>query len=188
MSKRFWQYVLLIGAIASLIVVVVVLLQVVLSPYVHGGPARVVHVNAGPYPLQVTFYASPANAGYALPFAIQSGTGEAHTLTYDVSAVPVKGTKGSIVHGNITANTITADGIPGYVNITVRGSWELRILVNGPEGQGQTTISFEAAAPPAIPTWFAWSIGMIPLCGLVVFLLRQWRYHQKQSVVAVREG
>jgi hypothetical protein len=188
MSKRLWQTVLLIGAIVSLIVVVVVLLQVILSPYVHGGPARVVHVNAGPYPIQVTFYDSPANAGYALPFAIQPDVGEAHVLTYDVSAVPANGTRGSVVHANVSANMITADGIPGYVNITVRGSWELRILVNGPKGQGQVTVPFEASAPPAIPGWFAWSIGFIPLCGLVIFLLAQWRRHQKQSVVVSQGG
>lgn len=180
MSKRVWQFALLAGAIVSLIVVVTTLLQVILSPYVHGGPARVVNVNAGPYPLKVTFYADPANAGYALPFAIQA-RGTHDTLTYDVSAIPQRGTIGSIVHGDVSTGTTTADGTPGNVNITVRGSWTLRVVVSGPAGQGQANIPFNASAPPAIPAWCAWLIGLIPLYGIITFLLAQRRYHLKTS-------
>ncbi len=177
MNKRIWQFALLIGAIVSLVVVIIVLLQVVLSPYIHGGPARIVNVNAGPYPLKMTFYANPANAGYALPFAIQSGVSN---LTYDVSARPGTNTIGSIVHGNVNTGTTTADGIPGNVNITVRGSWILSITVDGPSGQGVANIAFSAAAPPAIPAWFAWLIGFIPLYGIVAFLLVRKKHNQKK--------
>src|SRR5579885_2506743 len=55
----------------------------------HGStPARVVHVQAGPYPLTVNFYTYPAHASYALPFSIAPGQPVNGTLTYAVSSVP----------------------------------------------------------------------------------------------------
>jgi hypothetical protein len=184
MSKRSWQLALVIGAIVSLLIVIVVLLQVVLSPYVHGGPAKVVTVNAGPYPLRVTLYNDPANAGYALPFAIQAPATTQGKVTYDVSAIPAAGTGGSVVHGDMSANTTTADGTPGNVNVTVRGNWTLHILVNGPQGQGEANVAFAASAPPAIPVWFAWLIGFVPLYGILLFLFAQWRHNRQAHPTA----
>ena len=178
-NKSIWQFALLIGAIASLIIVMVVLLQVILSPYVHGGPARVVAVNAGPYPLKVTFYADPASAGYALPFAIQS---EIHgPLTYDISARPARGTVGSIVHGDINMKATNTEGMPGSVNITVRGNWILQIVVAGSAGEGQANIPFQAVAPPAIPSRVAMLIGLLPIYGIVLFLLVQSKRNVQRS-------
>jgi hypothetical protein len=178
-NRNIWQFALLIGAIASLIIVMVVLLQVVLSPYVHGGPARIVATNAGPYPLKVTFYADPASAGYALPFAIQSET--RGPLTYDISARPAKGTVGSIVHGDINTKTTSTEGMPGSVNITVRGNWILHIVVAGSAGEGQVNIPFRAVAPPAIPSWLAMLIGLLPVYGIVIFLLVQSKRNLQRS-------
>ncbi|GAC1355607.1 MAG: hypothetical protein NVSMB38_36110 [Ktedonobacteraceae bacterium] len=84
-------------------------------------------------------------------------------------------------HGNIDPNTRTADGSPGNVNITVRGNWILHIIVNGPNGQGEALVPFSASAPPAIPVWFAWLIGFIPLYGIILFLLTQWRSGQPRQ-------
>lgn len=180
MRKRLWQMALVVGAILSLVVVIVILLQVILSPYIHGGPAKVVSINAGPYPLNVTLYNDPANAGYSLPFAIRTTSGTSDRLVYDVSAVPAPGTIGSIVHASMNTGTMTAGGIPGNVSITVRGNWSLHIVVNGPNGQGEANVPFTATAPPAIPAWFAWLIGFIPLYGIVLFLLSQRRHNQNE--------
>src|SRR5690348_1805365 len=53
----------------------------------HGDvPARVIRVQAGPYPLTVSLYTYPAHASYALPFAIAPQHPISGALTYDVSS------------------------------------------------------------------------------------------------------
>ena len=48
-------------------------------------PARVAPVQAGPYPLTVSLYTDPANAGYALPFAIAPQQQQCGVLTFDLT-------------------------------------------------------------------------------------------------------
>jgi hypothetical protein len=51
-------------------------------------PARVVSAQAGPYPLTISLYKDPADAGYAMPFAIAPSQSVPGRLTYTVSSIP----------------------------------------------------------------------------------------------------
>ncbi|GCE07402.1 hypothetical protein [Dictyobacter aurantiacus] len=141
----------------------------------HGStPVKVVKVNAGPYPLTVNLYTYPAHASYALPFSIEPQRPINGTLTYDVSSVPMPGdVPATPVRAGLSSDSRVRNGIQGTAEITVQGLWELDITVNGPQGQGQASVPIEATAPPALPTWVGWLIGLIPLYGLTIFLLMQ---------------
>lgn len=166
-ARRIAQLAMAAVAIVALVVVGVTLAQIAFAPTLHGGPARVVPLTAGAYHVNLTLYAYPANAGYALPFALAPAAGTSGSLTYQVTATPGPGVKASVVQGVI--NSATATGTTGSVYITVRGPWTLTITVNGPSGAATVTTPIEATAPPQIPGWFAWLIGLVPLYGALAF-------------------
>ncbi len=180
MSKLAQRFLLAVGVLALVVLIVEISLSV--GATAHGNtPARVVRVNAGPYALVVSFYKYPANAGFALPFAVAPQTPLHGTLTYDVNSLPGEGVSATPVHASFSADSATANGIQGDAEITVRGPWTLHIDVNGPAGPATVDVPITATAPPAIPEWFGWLIGFIPLYGLLIFLFMQ-RSREKASL------
>ena len=141
----------------------------------HGStPARVVQVEAGPYPLTVSLYTYPAHASYALPFAIAPQQSLSGPLTYDVSSIPdPSDVPATPVRASLSPDANVRNGVQGDAEITVQGKWTLDIVVTGSAGQAEAFVPVTATAPPAIPTWLGWVIGCIPLYGLLVFLLLQ---------------
>jgi len=168
-ARRALQLGLAVVAIIALIVVGVTLAQIAFAPTLHGGPARIVPLVAGPYHVNLTLYADPANAGYALPFALAPAAGTPGPLTYQMTATPGPGVKASVTQATFTGSS--SAGTAGSVYITVRGQWTLQITVNGPAGAATVATPITATAPPTIPTWFAWLIGLIPLYGALAFFL-----------------
>ena len=141
----------------------------------HGStPARVVQVQAGPYPLTVSLYTYPAHASYALPFAIAPQQSIRGALTYNVTSIPdTSDVPATPVRASLSADPNVPNSVQGAAEITVQGKWALDIIVTGSAGQGEASVPITATAPPAIPTWLGWGIGGIPLYGLLVFLLMQ---------------
>jgi hypothetical protein len=141
-----------------------------LASTAHGStPAKVVHVQAGPYPLTVSLYKDPADAGYALPFAITS----TRPLTYNVKTLPDQGVSATAVRATISPDANNKNEVQGTAEITVRGGWHLHIVANGPQGSGVADVPITATAPSVIPSWLGWLIGAIPLIGLFAFLFMQ---------------
>ncbi len=175
------QYILLVVGVLALIGVLVDL-GVSIVATTHGNtPVRVVHVNAGPYPLTLNLYKDPADAGYALPFAITAQTQDA--LTYNVNSVPAKGMHATAVRAGLTPDG--HNGVNGAAEIPVQGDWTLHITVNGAAGPGAVDVPIAAVAPPAIPLWLGWLVGLIPIYGLFAFLLSQRK--RKQQVAETDE-
>lgn len=172
MSKLVQRLLLAVGVLAIVILLVEIGLSVAATA--HGRtPEHVVRVNAGSYPLVVSLYKYPANAGFALPFAVAPQAPIHGTLTYDVNSLPGDGVSATPVHASFSADSAVSNGIQGDAEITVRGPWILHINVNGPSGPASVDVPITATAPPAIPEWFGWLIGFIPLYGLLVFLFMQ---------------
>ena len=170
MSKLLQRVLLLVGVAALLVVLVE--LGFSIAATTHGdAPARVVHVNAGPYPLTVNLYKDPADAGYALPFSIASQQPIAGKLTYDVSSIPAYGMHATPVRAGLSPDA--GNGVQGTAEITVQGDWTLHITVNGPTGQAEADVPIVATAPPAIPVWLGWLIGLVPLYGVLALLFSQ---------------
>jgi len=64
MSKMLQRILLAVGVIAFLILLIEIGLSIA-ATFPGNTPARVAHVDAGPYPLTVNLYKDPANAGFA---------------------------------------------------------------------------------------------------------------------------
>ncbi len=178
MPKLLQRLLLLVGVVALLVVLIELGFSVAATT--HGStPVRVVHVNAGPYPLTVNLYKDPANAGYALPFSIAPQQGISGTLTYDVFSVPAHGIHATPVRAGLSSDANVHNGVQGTAEITVQGNWTLQITVAGPSGTSVANVPIVATAPPAIPLWLGWLIGLLPIYGLLAFLLTQ-RSKKKQ--------
>jgi len=140
---------------------------------VHGSqPARVVQVQAGPYPLRVSLYTDPAHAGFAVPFSI-APVGRSGGVAFAVTSRPGPGVDATPVTDGVGADPAVPGGVQGSAEVPVQGSWSLDVTVDGPSGPGEVTVPFQATAPPAIPDWLGWLIGFVPFYGLIGFLIVQ---------------
>ncbi|GCE15129.1 hypothetical protein [Tengunoibacter tsumagoiensis] len=165
--RMFLQVALLIVGIISLVVLLADMAVSLLAIFPTGTPAKIVQVEAGPYPLTIGFSKYPGNAGYTLPFSIAS----TRSLTYHAETIPGSGLAAQTVQASISPNT--GKQVQGDAEITVRGLWHLHIIVDGPQGRGSVEVPLSVTAPPAIPEWMGWVIGFIPIICLFIFLFMQ---------------
>ncbi len=175
------QYILLVVGLLALIGVLVDLGVSIAATQHSSTPVRVVRVNAGPYPLTLNLYKYPADAGYALPFSITPQTQD--KLTYNVNSVPEEGIHATPVRAGLTPDG--RNGVNGAAEIPVMGNWTLHITVTGLAGTGEVDVPILATAPPAIPLWLGWLVGLIPIYALFAFLLLQ--RGRKQQIVKTDE-
>jgi hypothetical protein len=178
--RKVIQLVLCLFAVTALIVTGVAFYQIVLASTIHGAPVRFINAEAGPYPFKLALYNDPINAGDAIPFAIAVAPGTQGSLTYQVTASPSPGVIGSLAQGDVNAQQSTSYGVPGSITLVTRGPWTLHIVINGPAGKGEAAIPLTAVAPPAIPAWLAWNIGLLPVYGLLLFWIVQTRRTPKK--------
>ena len=173
MSKMFLQRLFLILGVIGLGVVLVDLVISIAATFPGTTPARVDHVTAGPYHLAVSLYTNPANAGYALAFAVAPTQAVNGSLTYHTYSLPGKGVDATPIRATFHADPNVRNGIQGAAEITVKGPWTLQVTVNGAAGQGVANIPITAVALPPIPVWLGWTIGFVPFYVLCVFFVMQ---------------
>jgi hypothetical protein len=171
MSKMFLQRILLIIGVVGLAVVLIDLGISIAANFPGTTPARIDHVTAGPYHLAVSLYTNPANAGYALAFAVAPTQAVDGSLTYHTYSLPGKGVDATPIRATFHADPNVRNGIQGAAEITVKGPWTLQVTVNGAAGQGVANIPITATALPPIPVWLGWSIGFVPFYVLCVFFV-----------------
>jgi hypothetical protein len=167
--RKVAQVLLFLFALVSLLATGVAFYRIALASTIHGAPVRFVDTTAGAYSLKVAFYTDPINAGDAIPFAIAPVSSTQGSLSYTVTATPGPGVSGSLTQSDLGAPQGTPYGTPGSITFVTRGNWTMHIAVSGSSGQGQADIPITAVAPPTMPTWLAWNIGLLPLYGLLVF-------------------
>ena len=165
------QRILLVLGVVGLLVVLVDLGISIAATFPSATPAHVDHVTAGPYSLTVNLYTYPANAGYALAFAVSSTQATSESLTYSVYSIPGKGVDATPVRATFHSVSNVQNGIQGAAEITVRGPWMLQVTVDGTAGRGVANVPITAVTLPAIPIWLGWSIGFVPFYVLCVFFL-----------------
>lgn len=173
MITKPFQMLLLAFAVFALLAVGTDLTYSIVATTHGRTPARVVRVQAGPYPLVVSLYTDPARAGYAMPFAVAPAQPVDGTLSYQINSVPSRGdVSATEVRATISPDASMHNGIQGDAEITVQGRWTLQITVTGPAGTSQAAVPLIATAvAPAIPGWLAWLIGGVPFYALLVFLV-----------------
>jgi len=187
MAKPFQFLLLAVGVIILLVVGGEIIYSIAATT--HGStPERVMQVQAGPCPLTFSLYTYPAHSSYALPFAIAPLRSTSGTMSYTVTSIPdPSDVPATPVRASLSADPSVRNGVQGAAEITVQGTWALDIVVTGSAGQGEASVPIIATAPPAMPTWLGWTIGYIPLYGLLVFLLSQRGRKARQEQVAVVE-
>src|SRR5947209_19539571 len=179
MSKMVLQRMLLIIGVVGLAVVLVDLVISIAATFPGTTPARVDHVTAGPYHLAVSLYTNPANAGYALAFAVAPTQAVNGSLTYHTYSLPGKGVDATPIRATFHADPNVRNGIQGAAEITVKGPWTLQVTVNGAAEQGVANIPIKAGAIPPMPVWLGWTIGFVPFYVLCVFFVMQLSRNKK---------
>jgi hypothetical protein len=173
--RKTIQFALLLFALLALIATGVAFYRIVLASTVHGSPVRFIDARAGPYTIRLALYTNTIQAGDAIPFDIAVAPGTPGPLSYQVTATPDPGVPATLAQGDVDAQQHTAYGVPGSITLVTYGQWTLHIVISGPAGQGETNIPLTAVTLPAIPTWLAWNIGLLPVYGLLFFWLLQNR-------------
>ncbi len=181
MSKMVLQRILLVAGVIALVVVLIDGAISIAATVPGTTPVRIDHVTAGPYPLTVSLYTYPANAGYALPFKIAPTRPVSGSLSYHVESFPGQSVDANPVRATFSADPTVHNGVRGAAEITVKGPWTLQIQVDGPAGQGSANVPVVATALPPIPVWLGWLIGYIPLYVLSVFV---WMLMTRREDVA----
>ena len=179
MSKMVLQRLFLVLGVVGLVVVLVDLVISIAATFPGTTPARVDHVTAGPYHLAVSLYSNPANAGYAVAFAVAPRQAVDGSLTYQTSSLPGKGVDATPIRATFHADPNVRNGIQGAAEITVKGPWTLQVTVDGAAGQGVANIPITAVALPPIPVWLGWTIGFVPFYVLCVFFVMQLSRNKK---------
>jgi hypothetical protein len=181
MPKMMLQRILLLAGVIALIVVLIDGTYSIAATIPGKTPVRVDHVTAGPYHLAVSMYTYPANAGFALPFAIAPVQAIDGSLTFHIESLPAPGVDANPVRATFSADPKVRNGIQGAAEITVQGPWTLQIQVDGPAGQGVANVPVTATALPPIPTWLGWFLGFIPFYVLITFFLVKYFIKQRRA-------
>jgi hypothetical protein len=104
MSKMMLQRILLIAGVIALVIVLIDGGYSIAATIPGKTPARVDHVTAGPYHLVVSMYTYPANAGFALPFAITPEQAVKGPLTFHINSLPGPHVDANPVRATFSAN------------------------------------------------------------------------------------
>src|SRR5258708_6404595 len=181
MPKMMLQRILLIVGVIALVIVLIDGTYSIAATIPGKTPVRVDHVTAGPYHLAVSMYTYPANAGFALPFAIAPEQAIDGSVCFYIEALPAPGVDANPVRASFSADPKVRNGVQGAAEITVKGPWTLQIQVDGPAGQGVANVPVTATALPPIPTWLGWFLGFIPFDVLITFFLVKYFIKQKRA-------
>lgn len=57
----------------------------------------------------------------------------------------------------------------------ISGDWWIHVTLRGAQGTADFITNATVAAPPTMPIWLAWVIGLSPILGIIGFFLGQWR-------------
>lgn len=147
--------------------------------------ARVTHVNAGSYILDVEMSQDAPQADQPFDILIKSQSSDLH-LSGQVIEMPVSGTDAANVYVPLAYQAGHANVLKGELHLPVRGFWHLVLELDGPRGRGEATIPMVVSAPGAMPVWLAWSIGSLPALGLLWWILRQ-RAYQRTLLIQPKE-
>jgi len=192
LSSTLQKILLLLGVLALVFLFVEIGLAVAATQQ-GSKPARIDQVTAGPYHFTVGLYDDPARAGFALPFAIAPDGAVSGSWAYQVTSVPVGvalPNGQTLIDGKWAATPIrdivTSDphvpgGVQGAAEITVRGTWEVQVVVHGPLGQQMFAIAVTATTIPPVSPVLAWAFGFLPVGGILLFLFLRQRMTRVES-------
>lgn len=158
-----------------------VIILLLTGAFAHSGEAlRTTEARVGPYPIRIHYYSEP-RGGNTLDFSIEPLQDVPGDLSYDITAVPGTTTNATSVKATLEPSPDHPNGVDGSVFIPVSGLWLLDISIGGPYGATDGYAPILAGAPPAIPFWAGWIIGLLPLGSLVFFWSVRASQHMRDT-------
>jgi hypothetical protein len=148
-----------------------------------GEPLKSISVRIGPYPVTVHYYTEP-RGGQELLFAIEPEAGAIAPTDYRATAIPGTLVSAVPVKASLQPDPDHPNAVQGRVNIPVSGQWLLYVEVEGPFGSSFEDVPILAGAPPAIPEWLGWLIGLTPVWAILGVILWQARRPAPHPVTA----
>ncbi len=172
-----------------LALVVALLLATSLGASAHTtGPARTIPLTVGPYQFELNAYSWPPHTDQEVEISLAPSGADAlprSAYRLALTVVPGPGVDATALTVAVGPDPDDPRGFVARPRIPVAGRWTLRLAVAGPRGAASEEIPWDVAAPPAIPLWLGWLIGLSPLIGLAVFGVSEARWLRrvgKQSV------
>ncbi len=158
------------------------LLVVLAGPAAAYEPVRVVHaerVQVGPYAVTVGFSAWPLRAMQSLDF----------TFVPDGGIAGLSGTLELVAPGEAEGESEPLARHPRKLDVwgldifalDTEGEWTMRFVIDGPEGRGEGVLPLPVLEQPGPPLALSWSISVLPLVGLLAFLVVTWRRHREEA-------
>ena len=148
------------------------------APAMAYAPVDIVHterVQAGPYGVTVGFSTWPIRAMRSLDFTFMPDggiTGKSGTLRMTGPGVPHDERVTPLVRHPRKRDSWGLD----VKSLDAPGSYSFGFVINGPLGPGQGTLQgVTVLDQPGPPLPLSWTIGTLPLLGLIVFLVVAWR-------------
>lgn len=139
-----------------------------------GEPLRTVEKRIGMYPMQIAYYSQP-RGGQALIFSVEPTAAITNNLRYTITAIPGTTVDAVPVRARLQTTPDHPGGVEGSVNLPVSGQWLLQIEVVGPYGQSSEDVPVLAGAPPTLPEWLGWLIGLTPVWAMLALVMIQAR-------------
>lgn len=160
-------------------VVLAVLLAVLGAvPATAYAPVDIVHterVQVGPYGVTVGFSTWPIRAMRSLDFTFMPDggiAGKSGTLIVQGPDTGGRGRPSPLVRHPRKRDVWGLD----VRALNTPGSYDFRFVIDGPQGQGQGTLTgVTVLDQPGPPLPLSWAVGTLPLGALVVFLVIAWR-------------
>jgi hypothetical protein len=168
-------------ALAGLLAIAL-LLVVGVAASAQQGPVESDTLYAGSYRLRVDLYSDPPFTGRTFQFdVIVSGESsvDLSDITLQAVALPDPGTNATALPARLVRSGSSRHGFKGEIRLPVRGGWQLLFTVQHRGGSDSKSLPLQVAAPPAIPISLAWAIALLPLFGLLIFLLEQRFYLER---------
>lgn len=159
-------------------------------------PVDIVHtekVKVGPYNLTVGFSRWPLRADQSLDFTfapdggIKGKTGTLSMTAPGQKAGGMGGPGGGGGGGQLARHPrkLSVWGLD-VQSLSTAGKWSFTFTINGSQGQGTGTLNDIAVLDqPGPPYSVSWSVCVLPVVGLIVFLTVAWRRHRPSRRIAV---
>ncbi len=165
--------------IAAIVVGTFLAWLAIAAPAQAAPPVEVVHsesTRVGPYTMRASFSEWPLRAERSLDLLFEPVGGIAESKAYlrmtSPSGKSVYGSQIAAVGGGERgqlARHPRARDVWGLdvVALPEEGTWRFEFTLKGPRGTGKGTLEVPVGARPGPPAPLAWTIGMLPLVGLV---------------------
>ena len=169
---------IVIGLVPACIVLCLIMLPGV--AWASSGPAQTETLQVGPYVVNVNLAQYPPQTDQSDAVTVVPQNSSVH-LSGRILMQPGLGTDAVELRSSLSP-VGQSSTLAGSIRMPVRGAWNIVVLLNGPQGQGQATFPIVVAAPGAMPIWLGWVIGLTPLLGVAWLVWHQLRYRRKLMV------